>query len=239
MAGEDDWSGTAELSPAMEDYLKAIYLLEHHHGTVSTSMLAEEMNVVAASATGMIKKLADNGLVDYERYRGVRLTERGRQAALETLRHHRLLELFLTEKLGFSWDEVHAEADRLEHHISEALEARIFEILGEPTHDPHGDPIPTLSGDLPSLEIHSLTEVEEGTSGLVARVLTQDDEVLRYLREAGLALNAPVTLLALDRVGGTLRLRTAGGREITLSTEVGKLVQLIHAADSHLSDRRS
>ncbi|MDQ4074918.1 MAG: metal-dependent transcriptional regulator [Chloroflexota bacterium] len=219
------------LTPSMEDYLKAIYLLEQKHGNASTSMLAEEMGFSAASVTGMIKKLAMLDMVEYEPYRGVRLTPVGQQAALETLRHHRLLELFLTEKLGFSWDEVHEEADRLEHHISEALEARIFELLGEPTHDPHGDPIPTLSGDLPKLELHSLTELKEGDIGVIARVLTRDDEVLRYLREVGLGLNVAVEVLDLNNVGGTIALRVEGERDVTISTEVGERIKIVHRVE--------
>lgn len=218
------------LTPAMEDYLKAIYQLEQQHDNVGTSMLAQRLGFSAASVTGMVKKLAALELVEYEPYRGVRLTDAGRQAALETLRHHRLLELFLTEKLGFSWDEVHEEADRLEHHISEALEARLFEILGQPTHDPHGDPIPTLSGDLPALEVHALTELNVGERGIVARVQTQDDEILRYLREQQLTLNATIEVLDHSRPGGTITISVEGAQEITISTEVAAHVKIIHSA---------
>ncbi|MGH2544026.1 MAG: metal-dependent transcriptional regulator [Ardenticatenaceae bacterium] len=219
------------LTPTMEDYLKTIYLLEQQHGNAATSLLAERLNVTAASATGMIKKLADLELVEYEPYRGVRLTSSGMRAALETLRHHRLLELFLTEKLGFTWDEVHEEADRLEHHISEALEARISEVLGHPTLDPHGDPIPTLSGDLPALELHPLTELRAGDSGVIARVHTQDDEVLRYLRERGLGLNVAVEVLAVERAGQTITVLVEGEREVTIGTEVGERIKVVHVVD--------
>lgn len=221
------------LTPSMEDYLKAIYLLEKE-GNVSTSMLADQMGFSAASVTGMLKKLADREMVEYEPYRGVRLTVAGRLAALETLRHHRLLELFLTEKLGFRWDEVHDEADRLEHHISEALEARIFEVLGRPTHDPHGDPIPTLSGDIPALELHALTELKAGARGVIARVLSQDDELLRYLREVGLGLNAAVAVLSVEPVGGIITVEVEDGGEVTIGTEVGSQIMIIHAADGEV-----
>ncbi len=217
------------LTPSMEDYLKAIYLLEKE-GNVSTSMLAEQLGFSAASVTGMLKKLAEREMVEYEPYRGVRLTVAGRLAALETLRHHRLLELFLTEKLGFRWDEVHEEADRLEHHISEALEARIFEVLGRPTYDPHGDPIPTLSGDIPALELHALTELKAGARGVIARVLSQDDELLRFLREVGLGLNAEVLLLSIEAVGGVITVQVEDGSEVTIGTEVGSQIMIIHAA---------
>lgn len=220
------------LTPAMEDYLKAIYKLQQEQGSVSTSMVAEQMGYSAASVTGMMKKLAKLQMVEHEPYRGVKLTAAGERAALETLRHHRLLELYLTEKLGFSWDEVHEEADKLEHHISEALEARIFAALGEPTHDPHGDPIPSLSGDLPTLELDALTDLAVGQSGVIAQVRTQDDEVLRYLREVGLGLNVSVDLIAASTVGGTLTLRVEGEREVTISSEVGERVMVLHVAQS-------
>jgi len=127
----------------VQDYAKAIYALESRDGTVSTTALAERLNVRPASVSGMLRKLAVLGLVEHERYRGVRLTERGRLVALEVIRHHRLLELFLVENLGMSWDEVHAEAEVLEHVLSEGLEELIAAKLGDPTLDPHGDPIPS------------------------------------------------------------------------------------------------
>ncbi|MBA3531009.1 MAG: metal-dependent transcriptional regulator [Ardenticatenales bacterium] len=218
------------LTPVMQDYLKAIYLLQQQEENVSTSMLAEHKGVSAASVTGMLKKLSQLELVEYEPYRGVRLTATGERAALETLRHHRLLELFLTEKMGFQWDEVHAEADRLEHHISEALEDRIFEMLGRPTHDPHGDPIPSITGELPTLELHALTALNPGESGIVTRVLTQDDEVLRYLRELGLALNVAIELVTMAPFKGPLTLRVDGEREIAVSHEVGERLLVVHIA---------
>lgn len=217
------------LTPSMEDYLKTIYQLEQEHDNVSTSILAQKMGYSAASVTGMMKKLAKLKMVQYERYQGVRLSPAGLQAALETLRHHRLLELFLTEKLGFPWDEVHQEADRLEHHISEALEARIFAALGEPTHDPHGDPIPTLSGEVPRLDLVPLTKLEVGSSGIIGRVLTQDDEILRYLRESGLGLHVEVALLSSSPAGGTLTICIEGERQITMSNKVGERVMVFRS----------
>lgn len=217
------------LTPAMEDYLKTIYQLEEEQDSVSTSKLAEHMNYSAASVTGMMKKLDKLKMVQYERYRGVRLTHTGQQAALETLRHHRLIELFLTKMLGYSWDEVHEEADRLEHHISEKLEARIFETLGRPTHDPHGDPIPTLSGEMPrsTLELYALTDLKPNDIGIIARVLTQDDEILRYLHKQGLGLNAEVQILYDTPIAGTLTLWVEGKDQVTMSRKIGKLVMLL------------
>jgi DtxR family transcriptional regulator, Mn-dependent transcriptional regulator len=216
------------LTPAMQDYLKTIYLLQQQHGNVSTSMVAEQMAISAASVTGMIKKLASLEMVEHEPYRGVRLLPAGEQIALETLRHHRLLELFLTEILGFSWDEVHEEADRLEHHISEALEARISAVLGEPTHDPHGDPIPTVTGRVPVLEMHPLPALGEGNSGIVARVATQDDEILRYLGRLGLGLNVQVELLDVAPFNGPLTVRVEDEREISLARDLSEKVLVLH-----------
>ncbi len=215
------------LTPAMEDYLKAIYLLQQSHDSASTSMLAEQMGLRAATVTGMIKRLAELDLVEYVPYYGVRLTPRGERAALETLRHHRLLELFLTEKLGFGWDEVHDEADRLEHYISEALEARISEMLGHPTHDPHGDPIPSLSGDVPAVALQPLIDLQAGERGLVARVLTQDDEVLRYLRDVGITLNVLVEVLARSDAGATMTLRVESKEEVTLAMDVSRQIEVV------------
>src|SRR4051812_41097241 len=130
-------------SSAVEDYAKAIYALQRGEGAVSTTALAERLGVTAASASGMVRKLDEHGLVTHVPYRGVRLTDEGRRLALEVLRHHRLLELYLAESLGVPWDRVHDEAEVLEHHISEELEELIANALGNPTHDPHGDPIPT------------------------------------------------------------------------------------------------
>lgn len=217
------------LTPAMEDYLKTIYLLgQEGDGNVATTLLADRLGVAAASVTGMVKKLASLGLVVHERYYGVRLTPTGLRAALETLRHHRLLELFLTETLGFSWDEVHEEADRLEHHISEALEERIFQLLGEPTHDPHGDPIPSLSGELPEVSLHRLTELSIGGRGMVARVRTQAQPMLRYLSHLGISLNTLVELRAVEPSDGSITVRLDGEREALLDQRVAALVEVLH-----------
>lgn len=215
------------LTPAMEDYLKTIYLLQQGGETVSTTLIAEDMGFRPASVTGMIKKLAELKMVEHTPYYGVRLTAAGQRAALETLRHHRLLELFLTEKLGYSWDEVHEEADRLEHHISERLEARIFAALGEPTHDPHGDPIPTLSGDVPTLEMIPLTALGVGERGILAQVRSQDEEILRYLREQGFGLHVSTAVLATSPIGGTLTVRVENEHDVTISREIGDLLMVL------------
>jgi DtxR family Mn-dependent transcriptional regulator len=175
-------------SSAVEDYAKAIYALEERRGTaVSTNALADRLGVTPASASGMVKRLGELGLVSHEPYHGVSLTDDGRRVALEVMRHHRLLELYLTETLGVPWDRVHAEAEVLEHVLSEELEELIAAKLGDPTHDPHGDPIPTRELTIDQRRTHSLQSLGAGTTGIFARVSDSDPEMLRYLSERGIA----------------------------------------------------
>ncbi|MDL2345847.1 metal-dependent transcriptional regulator, partial [Deinococcus sp. MIMF12] len=157
------------LSPSAEDYLKHLYVLGQG-GKVNTQALADALGVVPASATGMLRKLNEQGLVAHAPYQGARLTAEGEQVALEVLRHHRLLELFLHRALGVPLDEVHEEAERLEHALSERLEARIAAWLGDPTHDPHGDPIPTVRGEVPARAERRLTQLAPEETATVARV---------------------------------------------------------------------
>lgn len=174
------------LSQAVEDYLKTIYTLEAEGNKATTTKIAESLEVSSASATNMVKRLAKMGLVDYQSYKGASLTKSGKKIALEIIRHHRLLELYLLEVMGYSWDEVHEEAEKLEHHISEQFEDKIAELLDHPTHDPHGDPIPTKDGIMPANEVESLTEAGVDQEYIVSRVKDQDPELLRYLQEIGL-----------------------------------------------------
>jgi DtxR family Mn-dependent transcriptional regulator len=187
------------ISHAVEDYLKAIYELEEDYGKVSTSALALKLNVAPASVTGMIQKLADSKprLVNYERHRGVLLTSAGRNIALEVIRHHRLIELYLAEELGYGWDRVDAEAEKLEHVISEEFEDKIAERLGHPTTDPHGDPIPAKDGTVAEKSRTPLTEMTTGQTARVARVRDDDPNLLRYLAELGIIPNA--TLLVSQK----------------------------------------
>ena len=173
---------------SVEDYLKAIYTLSENEERVSTNELAEILKIKPASVTGMLKKLAgqDAPLVDYISHRGVLLTEYGRQMALETLRHHRLLETFLVEVLGFEWDEVHEEAEKLEHFISEKLEERIDEYLGYPKFDPHGDPIPSSDLSMPDFSQKRLSDIKTGHNMLISRVSTHDSNLLQYLQHKGI-----------------------------------------------------
>jgi DtxR family Mn-dependent transcriptional regulator len=210
---------TKELTVAVQDYLKAIYALESAGERVTTSALAARMRVAAPSATAMTKRLAELGLVERAPYRGVVLTETGRRGALEVLRHHRLLERYLADRLGLSLDEVHAEADRLEHALSEELEAKIDAELGYPTHDPHGDPIPDRELRLEPGRDRTLVDLESGEGATVSRVPDEDPALLRYLGELGLVPGSDVELLAQAPFGGPVTVRTESG-EHAISREL-------------------
>src|SRR5262245_49960265 len=174
------------LSASVEDYTKAIYALEERHGVASTTALAARLGVSAPAVSAMVKKLAALGYVSHVPYRGVRLTDEGRKVALEVLRHHRLLETYLVEELGVPWDRVHAEAEVLEHVLSEGLEERIAAKLGDPTHDPHGDPIPAADGTGVEPETVTLEALSVGDRGRFVRVSDADPKLLRELGELGI-----------------------------------------------------
>jgi DtxR family Mn-dependent transcriptional regulator len=194
-----------EFSPAVEDYAKAIYALQGRGDcAVSTTALAERLGVTPGSASGMMRKLDEQGLVTHEPYRGVRLTARGTRLALEVLRHHRLLELYLAESLGVPWDRVHDEAEVLEHVLSEDLEALIAAKLGNPTHDPHGDPIPSAELVMPEEPTESLASLEPGDTGTLVRVSDSDPEMLRYLAERGIAPGSMLRVEEKQPFGGPL-----------------------------------
>ena len=195
------------VTPVVEDYLKTIYRMAQEHRLVKTSSLAEQLGVKPSSVTAMLKTLSDLKLVEYEPYYGVRLTAAGEQVALEVVRHHRLIELYLVEALGFSWDEVHEEAEVLEHVVSEKLEARIAAHLGHPTVDPHGDPIPALDGTLPSSATRSLADVMVRTTARIVRVCDQHAERLRYAAKLGLVPGAEVRVTAIAPFEGPISVR--------------------------------
>lgn len=204
------------LSPAMEDYLKSIFRLEERQQRVTTQALAERLDVAPASVTSMVKRLAERGLLTHERYRGVELTEAGRRVAQEMIRHHRLLELYLTQALGFDEDQVHAEAERLEHFISEQFEDRIDQILGRPTCDPHGSPIPSRPGQAPVSLEGQLTSME----------LFQPGRVLKApacVREIGLVPGARVTVLGKPQ-GAKVHLRVEKEEHLVESARCQEII---------------
>jgi len=195
------------ISASAQDYAKAVYALEAHEGaSVSTNDLAERLGVTPGSVSAMVRKLSDVGLVEHEPYHGVRLTAQGRRVALEVLRHHRLIELFLSEELGMSWDRVHAEAEVLEHVLSEDLEQLIAARLGDPTVDPHGDPIPTVEFGIDEPATRSLDELPLGASGRLVRV-SDDPEMLRYLAGLGIALGDRLEVVGRQPFGGPVFVR--------------------------------
>ena len=197
---------------AIEDYAKAIYVLETRgREPVSTTALAERLNVTPGSVSAMVKKLADIDLVRHTPYRGVRLTDEGRRTALEVIRHHRLLELFLAEVLEMPWDRVHQEAEVLEHVLSSELEEIIAAKLGNPTRDPHGDPIPTRDLELVEEETCTLDALEPGARGRFTRISDHDPEMLRYLAERGIAPGDDFEVVDKQPFGGPLFVRF--GRE--------------------------
>ncbi len=198
------------ITQAVQDYLKIIYKLGRDGKRVNTNAIAARMNVSQASVTGMLKKLSELKLSSYKRYYGVELTDSGKKIALEIIRHHRLLELYLAEALGYSWDQVHEEAEKLEHHISEEFEERMAEFLGHPEFDPHGAPIPTKNGDILERELLSLTTAETGSSVRVIQVSDGDAEKLRYLAALGIFPGTEVEIIQKGPFGGPLQIRVAG-----------------------------
>ncbi len=206
------------LSASIEDYAKAIYVLEERHGVASTTALADRLEISPPAVSAMVKKLATLGYVTHVPYRGVRLTDEGRRVALEVLRHHRLLETYLVEELGVPWDRVHAEAEVLEHVLSEGLEERIAAKLGEPTHDPHGDPIPAPDGTVVEPETVGLDTLAAGDRGRFVRVSDSDPKLLRELADLGIRPGDELEVLAGGvRAGSaTHRLRPALARSMRI-----------------------
>ncbi len=213
---------TAHLITSVEDYLKAIYHLTETGEAASTTDIAQRLGHTAPSVTGMVKRLAEQGLVRHEPYRGAELTAAGRRAALRTVRRHRVLEAYLVACLGFDWGNVHDEAERLEHAVSDDLIERMAQALGNPSVDPHGDPIPAADGTIAEVVYTPLTEMPAGRT-IVRRVQTADAERLRYLADIGLVPGAPVTISAQGPFHGPLTLETPTGTQI-IGPEIGQLV---------------
>ena len=206
------------ISPASQDYLKAIYDLSERHGRASTSQIAEQLAIKPASVTGMLQKMAQEEppLVTYKKHQGVTLTPEGEKAALEIVRHHRLIELFLHEILGYSWDEVHAEAERLEHVISEDMERRMAAVLGNPVRDPHGHPIPTQELTIPVLTDIPMSKLRPGQGAVVERVHDTDSDLLRYLDSLGLRPGTRVSVVHYVPFDQTLHVQIEAGTEIVV-----------------------
>jgi DtxR family Mn-dependent transcriptional regulator len=210
----------------VENYAKAIYELQSRGGgSVGTTAVAERVGVAPASASGMLRRLADEGLVEYEPYRGARLTKEGERVALEVIRHHRLLELFLAEVLGMPWDRVHEEAEVLEHHISEDLEELIAAKLGEPARDPHGDPIPNRELAVADEETTSLAELDTGVKAVLERVSDSDPEMLRYLDSRGIRPGTTLTVTGREPFEGPVSVRT-GNREHALGLPLARAMRV-------------
>jgi len=205
-----------------ENYAKALYELQGRDASpVGTTAVAERLGVTPASASGMLKRLADDGVVEYEAYHGARLTPEGERIALEMIRHHRLLELFLAEVLGMPWDRVHAEAEVLEHHISEDLEELIATKLGEPALDPHGDPIPDRDLAVSADDSVPLMELDPGEEGVFTRVSDSDASMLRYLSEHAIQPGVDLEVQSREPFGGPVVIE-AGGRTHPLGRELAK-----------------
>jgi DtxR family transcriptional regulator, Mn-dependent transcriptional regulator len=208
-----------DLTDAMQDYVKEIYKLRLEGKPATTSAIAERLGVRPPSVTAMVKRLSTLGLAEHAPYRGVELTPAGERVALEVIRHHRLLELYLAQALGLSLDEVHSEADRLEHALSEELEAKIDLALGYPTHDPHGDPIPDAELRLDRKRLRTLASLEPGDEATIRRVPDGDDELLRYLTKLALVPGKKVKLRSAEPFGGPLTVRV-GKSDHAISREL-------------------
>jgi len=227
----DAGGGTREaLTAPVEDYLKAIYAIGRGTGAAATNEIAQRLAIAPASVSGMVRRLADQGLLAYERYRGVRLTDAGKRAALRTLRRHRVIEAYLAEALNYPWDRVHVEAERLEHAASDELIDRMAATIGEPEFDPHGAPIPTREGAVDETVYKSLGDLEIGASGSVVRVADEDPEMLRYLAELSIVPGKRVTVKARAPYDGPITL-LVGRHELSIGPALAAQVLVSPMAD--------
>ncbi len=209
------------MSTHVEDYIKNIYKLQGEHTKVTTSAIADVLNVSAASVTDMIKKLSDRSLIKYMPYQGVELTRSGRKMALRTLRRHRLWEMFLVEFLNFTWDEVHDEAEKLEHIMSEDLEERIDKALGYPKHDPHGHAIPSKNGEIVEDDHPSLADLDINSSGTVVRVNDVSQALLKHIASIGIQIQSQIKVLDIVEFDGSMRVRIHND-EVYVSRQVAR-----------------
>ena len=213
MVGTPTLERRSAFTRSQQDYLKALYLLRGEERPVPTRELAQRLGISSPSVSEMVTRLTAQGLVEHDRYRGQQLTREGRRGALELVRHHRLLEMFLVQVLGYSWDEVHDEAERLEHVISERMEQRIFELLGRPELDPHGHVIPTLGGKVRPVSRRNLSESKAGERLVVQGVSDEDPVKLRELERRGLVPGAPIAVVGASEFEGPVEVRLKGRRE--------------------------
>jgi DtxR family Mn-dependent transcriptional regulator len=213
------------LSRSTEDYLKAIFKLEARDGAAQTSAIAEALEVAPPSVSGMVKRLSEGEFVQHVPYRGVQLTALGRRTALQMLRRHRILELYLIERLGYDWDSVHDEAERMEHAVSDELIERMSSALGDPKYDPHGSPIPSAEGEIESPDLVPMTDLIEGQHAELRMVSDQDSERLRFLGSMGLKPGAQFTVLALQPFNGPLTVQIHDGQQEVLGFELAQSLQ--------------
>lgn len=221
------------LSPSVEDYLKAVFALTRRDEAAATSALADSLGVQPSSVTGMVKRLAGDGLLEHVPYRGVSLTERGRHEALRILRRHRVLETYLTERLGFAWDDVHDEAERLEHAASDRLIEAMADALGDPSHDPHGAPIPTASGEIEAMDFPSLAQCVPGDRVTVRAVPDEHGDELRAMEARGLRPGVTVTIQEWGHGDGpvTIRVGGDGAPTTTVSVDLARRILVAQADD--------
>ena len=210
----------------VEDYVKRIFLIQQEldGNTAPMGRLSEAMEITPGTTTTMVKALADDGLVVYEPRVGVKLTAKGRSLALAVLRRHRIAELFLVKVLGMDWSEVHDDAERLEHAISDKVLDRMDAVLNRPTHDPHGDPIPALDGRLTPQALKSLSNAPVGQTVTVARILDQSQDFLTYVRQSGMEPGANLKVIMSDTMAESIQIKLKNGREIALSTRVAEKI---------------
>ena len=225
------------LTAPVEDYLKAIYTIGRGTGAAATNEIAQRLAPAPASVSGMVRRLADQGLLAYERYHGVKLTESGRRAALRTLRRHRVIEAYLSRALGYPWDRVHEEAERLEHAASDELVDRMAATIGEPDVDPHGAPIPTRDGSVDETEYTSLRDLAVGASGVVALVSDEDPAMLRYLQQLSILPGKRVTVKSRAPYDGPITL-SIGRHELSIGPVLAANVLIAPRADRAVGRRR-
>ncbi len=220
-------SGLQDTTQAVQDYLKVIYKLQQQEHPVPTTAIAESLGLSSAAVSKMLKHLATQALVEYRRYYGVELTKVGEKIALEVIRHHRLIELYLVQALGVPWDQVDAEAEVLEHVLSEELEERMAAVLGNPTRDPHGDPIPSLDGSISDQIRRPLADVASGARARVLRVPDRDPRLLRYLGEIGLVPNVDVQVIRREPLDGPLHVRVVGsGTQHVIGRDIAERISV-------------